>query len=156
MSPVSASRQAPSCVRVPAVVVGTVMSFSPAGSSPQADELSSDLREVRERLESAASAIRDETRRRFEALSRRWREETRWCSSTTEIAIHPAYQAIIGIGSAALPMILTELRRGADYWFWALKAISNEDPVPPADRGDVARMRAAWLNWGVKKGADRG
>jgi hypothetical protein len=81
-----------------------------------------------------------------------WRKETQWFSSTTQIAMHPAYQAIIGMGPEALPMILEELRQSPDHWFWALKAISNEDPVIPGDRSSVKRMKNAWLQWGVAKG----
>ncbi len=66
--------------------------------------------------------------------------------------MHPAYQAIIGMGPDAIPMILEELSQNSGYWYWALKAISHEDPVAPRDRGSIALMRAAWLNWGSTKG----
>ena len=80
------------------------------------------------------------------------RAETQWLSSTTEMALHPAYQGIIGMGAEALPLILTELQARSGYWYWALKAISGEDPVPPEDRGAVPRMKEAWLKWGLAKG----
>lgn len=86
------------------------------------------------------------------SLANQWRTDTRWLSSTTEIAMHPAYQEIIGMGSDALPMILEELRADSDQWFWALKAISGVDPVPPRDRGIVKQMKGAWLEWGNAKG----
>jgi len=69
--------------------------------------------------------------------------------------MHPAYQAIIGMGAAALPMILEDLRQNSGHWYWALKAISNEDPVVPGDRGSIKKMRNAWLQWGETKGLDR-
>jgi len=84
---------------------------------------------------------------RFNALTKLWRDETRFISDTNEICGHPAYQQIIGMGILALPFIFRELQREADHWFWALKAISGFDPVPENHRGDIELMRTAWLNW---------
>lgn len=66
--------------------------------------------------------------------------------------MHPAYQAIIGMGHDALPLILEDLRDNSGLWYWALKSISSEDPVPPHDRGVIKRMKSAWLRWGKTKG----
>jgi hypothetical protein len=88
----------------------------------------------------------------FEALARQWRSDTRFASSTTEIAMHPAYQRIIGLGPAAVPFILAELRREPGPWFWALAAITGADPVPQADRGKLDSMTQAWLAWGEAQG----
>jgi hypothetical protein len=68
------------------------------------------------------------------------------------MAMHPAYQQIIGLDSPALPLILLELRRELDHWFWALKAITGQDPVPPESRGRVQKMTDAWLDWGREHG----
>ena len=86
-------------------------------------------------------------RRRFDQLCETWKAQTRFSSSTTEISTHPAYQQIIGMGRAALPFIFSELRQAPDHWYWALKAITGEDPVPAADRGNLPRMTSAWLRW---------
>jgi hypothetical protein len=61
--------------------------------------------------------------------------------------MHPAYQQIIGMGVDALPLILRELEREPDHWFWALEAITGENPVPPTDRGRLNEMARAWLRW---------
>src|SRR5688572_24264289 len=82
---------------------------------------------------------------RFHNLVRQWKAATIFTSSGTEMALHPAYQQIIGMGTEALPLILGELNREEDHWFWALKSITGEDPVPEADRGSVPKMTAAWL-----------
>jgi hypothetical protein len=134
------------------MVVGTLLAVWPLGASPQAMELQKQLGEVRIHLESPASSIRERRRERFGRLSRQWREDTQWLSSTTDIAMHPAYQAIIGMGPDALQMILDDLRANSGYWYWALKAISNDDPVPPGDRGAIRKMKSAWLRWGEQKG----
>ncbi|MCS6976086.1 MAG: hypothetical protein NZM31_03620 [Gemmatales bacterium] len=89
---------------------------------------------------------------RFADLVRQWKEATRFTSSITEMAMHPAYQQIIGMGREALPLIFEELRREPDHWFWALRAITGEDPVAPEDRGKLSAMTAAWLRWAEEHG----
>ncbi|MGL6097590.1 MAG: hypothetical protein ACRC7O_17550 [Fimbriiglobus sp.] len=88
----------------------------------------------------------------FRRLADRWRADTVYLSSPTDIAMHPAYQQIIGLGPQVLPLILAELEREPGQWFWALTALTGEDPVPPADRGRVPAMAAAWLRWGRDHG----
>jgi hypothetical protein len=62
------------------------------------------------------------------------------------------YQRIIGMGMPAVPLILDELRRQPDQWFWALEAITEENPVPPEAAGIVAEMARAWIEWGERHG----
>ena len=88
----------------------------------------------------------------FDALAKRWREETKVLSSITMKSMHPAYQRIIGMGPQVLPLILRELDREPDHWFWALTAITGEDPVPPEDAGDIEKMTEAWLRLGRRRG----
>jgi hypothetical protein len=64
----------------------------------------------------------------------------------------PAYQQIIGMGPAVLPLLLDELAREPDHWFWALWAITGSDPVPSESRGKVGEMAQAWLKWGQEHG----
>jgi hypothetical protein len=91
-------------------------------------------------------------RKRFLELASTWKKDTRLVSSMTDMILHPAYQQIIGLGRGALPLILEELGRQPDYWFWALFAISGEDPVRTQDQGDLEKMTAAWLSWGKQRG----
>lgn len=88
----------------------------------------------------------------FSKLVEQWRLETRGISSTTELILHPAYQQIIGMGSDVIPLLLRELENKTGRWFWALKSITREDPVPPESRGKTQDMITAWLDWGRKKG----
>ena len=54
--------------------------------------------------------------------------------------------------------ILRELQRELqqdgepDHWFWALVAITRENPSVPEDRGNILKMARAWLRWGVNRG----
>ena len=93
----------------------------------------------------------EEMRKKFKRLAGQWRRETMHASSITELALHPAYQQIVGLGPAAVGMIIAELRREPDHWFWALNAITGEDPVPDDARGDLAAMTRAWLEWAERR-----
>lgn len=93
-----------------------------------------------------------EIRKRFQDLARQWREETCLISSTTDMAMHPAYQQIIGMGQEALSLIFEEMRRQPGHWFWALQAITGENPVPTSERGQVPKMTQAWLEWARQHG----
>ena len=89
---------------------------------------------------------------KFFDLKSRWETETAILSSITEIAMHPAYQQIIGMGQSAIPLILAEMNERPGHWFWALKSITGEDPVLPEQRGKIKEMTKTWLNWGREQG----
>lgn len=88
----------------------------------------------------------------FQRLAREWREETAHLSSMTKMVMHPKYQRIIGMGPAVLPLLFRELQKNPDHWFWALQAITNEDPTRPEDLGDAPKMTVSWLKWAEEKG----
>lgn len=89
---------------------------------------------------------------RFEALTRRWREETEFHSAASALFMHPAYQEIIGLGPAVLPLMLADLEKTRDHWFWALRAITGDNPVPAEERGKVEQMAERWVDWGRARG----
>ncbi len=84
---------------------------------------------------------------KFDLLAKKWLSETSLCSDSTQMSIHPAYQQIIGMGTLALPFIFRELEQRPNHWFWALQAITGENPVGDEQRGDIVLMSAAWLTW---------
>lgn len=89
---------------------------------------------------------------RFRRLAAVWRTDTAYISSTSELTAHPAFQEIVDMGSAAIPLLLRELENGAGHWHRALRRIAGVDPVPPEDRGNGARTAEAWLRWGKEQG----
>ena len=93
-----------------------------------------------------------ETRERFRRLAEEWKERSRYLSNTAQMALMRPYQRIIGMGEVAVPLILEELRREPDQWFWALEAITGENPVPPEATGKVRLMADAWIEWGRQRG----
>ena len=93
-----------------------------------------------------------ETVEEFRSLSNRWKRETKRTSSIHDLVMHDAYQAIIGLGSPAVLLILRDLESQPSHWFWALRTLTQEWPVKPEDEGDVPAMTGSWLAWGREKG----
>lgn len=58
----------------------------------------------------------------FEELKADWKNKTQYMSNTAQMATVWPYQQIIGMGRPVLPLILAELERETDHWFWALEA----------------------------------
>jgi hypothetical protein len=94
----------------------------------------------------------ESTELRFERLARTWRESRTLPRSATKMAMHPAYQEIIGMGRDALPLILNALQHEVDHWFWALRSIAGIDPVRPEHRGDLHAMASDWIGWAKDQG----
>src|SRR5271166_1742121 len=96
-------------------------------------------------LETVLSAS---VRERFRRLADEWKERSRYLSNTAQMAMLRPYQRIIGMGLPAVPLILEELEREPDQWFWALEAITEVNPVPAEAAGRVRQMAQAWIDWG--------
>jgi hypothetical protein len=89
----------------------------------------------------------------FQSLADKWRKETAHISSIAKMVMHPSYQSIIGMGPDIVPLLLRELKQqDPDHWFWALAAITRENPIEPQDAGDTAKMAEAWVRWGEERG----
>jgi hypothetical protein len=86
----------------------------------------------------------------FEELASEWEAETEFMSRQSQAVMHSAYQRIIGMGPAVIPMLLERLRDNPDNWFWALSAITGEDPGK--DSTTLLEAREAWLVWGQERG----
>ncbi len=94
-------------------------------------------------------------RTKFQSLVKAWRSERSAASWVTDMATCPAYQGIIAMGPGAIPLILAQLESEGDepdHWFWALRALTDADPVREEDRGDIVKMAAAWVGWGRAQG----
>jgi len=89
---------------------------------------------------------------RFRALARQWKNETRYASHFNQMFLIPSYQQIIGLGPSAIPLILRELENEPGHWFWALAALTGENPAGQGAVGNVEAMRQAWLQWGRERG----
>jgi hypothetical protein len=89
---------------------------------------------------------------RFHRLAAEWKGQSRFLSNSAQMAMLKPYQRIIGMGPPVVPLILAELRREPDQWFWALESITGENPVPPEAMGSVRQMAQAWVGWGEQQG----
>ena len=85
---------------------------------------------------------------RFQRLRDDWKSKSRHLSNTAQISLVFSYQKIIGMGPAVVPLILAELEKEPDHWFWALEAITGESPVTKSDAGDIYASARAWIEWG--------
>ena len=88
----------------------------------------------------------------FRRLEAAWTAAMGYLSDYTEIVEHPAFQEIIRLGEAVVPLMLRNLEERPRLWVWALPTITGTDPVPPGEGGNIAKMRAAWLRWGRANG----
>ena len=86
----------------------------------------------------------------FEALNKKWQRDTKHLSLISKKITHPAYLRIMGMGEAAIPLLLEALRDKPAHWFAALRATTNIDPSPP--EGNPSKSRDAWLDWGRSQG----
>lgn len=96
---------------------------------------------------SATSPIKS----KFEDLADAWRKNTRFSSSLMDSVLDSNYQQIIAIGVAAVPYILREMSKSPDHWYWALGAITQQNPAANVPAGDVRGICAAWLDWGKRR-----
>ncbi len=51
-----------------------------------------------------------------------------------------------------IPLILSELEKEPDHWFWALEAITGENPVTKKEAGDMEASDQSWIRWGKQNG----
>lgn len=103
-------------------------------------------------VETTAVADHESLEAEFSRLADEWRRDSQFLSSSTDMAMLWPYQRIISLGHAVVPLILKELQREPDHWFWALNVITDENPVAAEDRGQVKKMADAWLQWGRENG----
>jgi hypothetical protein len=84
-------------------------------------------------------------------LVAQWRLQRGATSSIEEMCTRPAYLSILAMGPDAIPLIVGQLKsegNNPDHWFVALHHVSKGlNPVPNQDRGDMAKMSKAWLEW---------
>ena len=90
---------------------------------------------------------------RFRDLADQWEDESMFLSNSGHALALPSYAAIVKLGDQAVPLILKRMQTRGGHWYHALRDITKEDPVDPADWGNVAAMQAAWLRWGRDHGS---
>jgi hypothetical protein len=94
----------------------------------------------------------DSVQNNFRFLAENWYLETLHSSGYLDKILHPAYQRIIGLGKDVIPFIVRELQDEPSEWFWALRALTGEDPTTKEMAGNREKLAEAWLNWGKENG----
>jgi hypothetical protein len=89
---------------------------------------------------------------RFRRLATAWDEATCYLSSMEQASKHPAYQEIIRMGPAVVPLLLRDLEATHQHWFIALQQITGAQPIPKSAAGKIPEMAQAWLRWGKDNG----
>lgn len=92
------------------------------------------------------------TRSKFERAALTWETDTLMESSVNRMIVHPAYLSIIAMGTDALPFIFEHMRIQPGFWFAALEAITNENPIRQTSRGDILAMTKDWIDWAKEGG----
>lgn len=119
----------------------------------QRKELLSAIARMLAHGERAVEPVNETIPQQFQRLVRRWRSETAHVSSIPDLVMHSSYQQIIRLPkNDVLPLILRELRDNGGFWYPALHALTDENPVDPKDIGNVRKMTEAWLKWGRTEG----
>ena len=97
-------------------------------------------------------STRVDVKREFIELAQKWEEDTVHISSLSDKYLHPSYARIIGLGPSVVPLILRTIRDEPGDWFYALRALTGDDPVTPDMAGDLPAMTETWLHWADAKG----
>lgn len=102
---------------------------------------------------SARTAVADQPiEKLFREHADKWERETAFLSATPMRVLHDSYQSIMAMGPKVVPILLSDLQKTQRHWFWALRHLTNIDPVPEKDKGNVDKMIAAWVEWGKREG----
>lgn len=89
-------------------------------------------------------------KQRFDLYNSIWQNETMFSSSISEITNNAAYRSIIGLGEDVIPFIIQDLKNNNSHWFYALEALTGQNPIKSEHRGIVELMKADWLEWANK------
>jgi hypothetical protein len=87
---------------------------------------------------------------RFEELASAWEAH---CAANREVSNpykfldHPSFEALVGLGRPAVPLIVERYREGNLFWGAALKRITGVSTFGDGVVGDLAATRRGWLAW---------
>lgn len=86
-------------------------------------------------------------KKRFDFYNSIWKNETIFSSSISEITNNSAYRSIIGLGQEVLPFIIDDLKHNDSHWFYALEALTGQNPIKENHKGVVPLMKEDWIEW---------
>lgn len=99
------------------------------------------------------SVVSTETpRERFQRLKGEWLRSIGPTDKLSDMYMLPAYQRILRLDRAAIPLLIQELRTAPNWWFWALEMITEQNPVSQEHLGNLRLMTKDWLDWADARG----
>ena len=87
---------------------------------------------------------------RFETLANAWEAHCaahREASNPYKFVEHPSFEALVGLGRPAVPLIVERYREGNLFWGAALRRITGVTTFGDGVVGDLAATRRGWLAW---------
>jgi hypothetical protein len=87
---------------------------------------------------------------KFRRLKGQWLNEIAGVSDLDEIVENENYQEIISMGYDVVQFIIDDLKRSPKPWFYALREITGDSPIPANAAGNLQQMTDAWLSWAKK------
>lgn len=90
--------------------------------------------------------------KKFLLLADQWKKQTGHISKSLYKFMDKNYQQIIAMGPAVIPVILKQLMKKPDHWYWALEMITGENPVEESHKGRIDLMASDWIKWGQANG----
>jgi hypothetical protein len=90
---------------------------------------------------------KQQLKKRFDFYNSIWKNETIFSSSISEITNNSAYRSIIGLGQEVLPFIIDDLKTNDNHWFYALEALTGQNPIKENHKGIVPLMKNDWIEW---------
>jgi hypothetical protein len=91
----------------------------------------------------------------FSELVSAWKAETCILSAPDDIRSSIHLKQIMDMGrEIAVPMIIRQLQIEGDnpyHWWWPLRTLVGENPVPVELRRDITQASRSWIDWGRKR-----
>ena len=76
-----------------------------------------------------------------------WKKQTKYNSNPDKIFSNKHYLAIIQLGRPVIPLLISDIIRNNNRWFFALEKITGENPVPKNFAGIITAMNNFWITW---------
>jgi len=95
---------------------------------------------------------------RYNELATEWKKtRATWRSFSGDLMRDENYSQIVGMGPPVIKFILWDMQAEIDSgrvtdWFYALWAITGENPIPTEAQGKPIEAAKAWIEWGRRTG----
>lgn len=88
--------------------------------------------------------------RLFNAHFQKWVGETEFYSSPSMIKDNKNFLSLLQLGKMAIPYAIEKLKNDATprvHFFILLSSLTNTNPIEDDIRGDIKKMKTAWIKW---------